>query len=374
MFRNSSISGSSSTGSGPYRRFVAAFVSGAAALLAPGVMLSLFLQPIKEEDGLARVGFLVARDFHAQLPEPTLKRLDNGAHITAPEILVLGDSFSNNNVWQSEVSRLTGARTLTYLHEDVECIDDWIRKAVSGNLRSSARVVVVESVEREFLSRFSAPSNCLRNYYRPTELPAEVSGGSRSPWAIFPMDIRHVMKSALRYNDIHHAAGRLKSGKTVLVDLVRDDLFSNTLSHRLAYFIGDEAKFAQWDNDMAERTIKRLTALRTQAASRGITLHFLVLPDKSSVYFPYIKPDQQQPYDATARRLFALLAEHMGPEYDLLTSLQEWAPKIKDLYRPDDTHLSVRGYTVLAEKVSGWIREPLIPQHEVRLLDKIDEK
>lgn len=356
MFRSSSISSSDSNGAGAYRRFVWALVCGAAALLAPGVMLSLFLQPIKEEDGLSRVGFLAARDFHAQLPEPTLKRLDNGAHIAAPEILVLGDSFSNNNVWQSEVSRLTGARTLTYLYENVECIDDWISKAVAGKLRSSARVVIVESVEREFLSRFSAPDNCLRSYYRPTELPAEVSGGPRNPWAIFPMDIRHVMKSALRYSDIHHAAGRTESGKTVLVDLIRDDLFSNTLSQRLAYFNGDEAKFVQWDNDMAKRTIKRLAGLRTKAASRGIALHFLVLPDKSSVYFPYIEPDQQQPYDSTAQRLFALLAEHMGPEYDLLTPLREWAPRIKDLYRPDDTHLSVRGYRVLAEKVSGWYR------------------
>lgn len=330
-----------------------AFLVVASLLLVPAALLSLYLYPV--DGDLVRVGFLAQRDFTAQAPAPALLREAGSRAAPDADILVLGDSFAARNAWQSELARLTGRRVATWHFDAVRCTPDWIDKAIAGALVAGARTVIVESVEREFLDRFEGDAQCAKDHYPQAEPEVGPLPGQRSQWAIFPMDIRHLAKSAVRFRDARHA-GRYRSGKTVVVDLVRDDLFSHPLPARLAYFNQDEHKFEHWDETRARATVARLAAWRADAASRGVDLHFLLIPDKSSVYWPYIVPAQQLPYPQNGEGLHALVAGAQSAQHDMLVYLRAQVLVHKDVYRPDDTHFGAAGYRLTAARVAAWLR------------------
>lgn len=330
-----------------------AFFASAALLLLPAILASLYLHPV--DGDLVRIGHLPQRDFTAQAAQPVLETFAGRAQAANADILVLGDSFSAANAWQSELARITGRRTLTWHYDTVRCTGDWLEKALQGALRAGARTLIVQSIEREFLNRFDDRPGCARDYYPPADMSGEPVGVPRSPWRIFPIDIRHLGKSAAAYGRIHDATGRLQSRKVVLVDLVRDDLFSNAQPQRLAYFADDEIKFSQWSEEAAHKTLAQLEQWQRRAEAAGVELFFLVIPDKSSVYWPHIEPAQQLPYPEHGERLFALLGERLGPAADLLSFYRELALAQPDLYRPDDTHFSATGYRHTAQVLAGWL-------------------
>lgn len=333
-----------------------AFFASAALLLLPAILASLFLHPV--DGDLVRIGHLPQRDFTAQAAQPVLETFADGAKSANADILVLGDSFSAANAWQSELTRITGRRTLTWHYDTVRCTGDWLEKALQGALRAGARTVIVQSIEREFLGRFEDRPGCARDYYPPADMSGEPVGEPRSPWSIFPIDIRHLGKTVAAYSRIHGTTGRLQSRKAVLVDLVRDDLFSHAQPRRLAYFADDEIKFNQWSAESAGRTLVQLRQWQHRADAADVQLFFLVIPDKSSVYWPHIEPAQRLPYPEKGEQLWALLGEQLGPAFDLLPFYRELALQQPDLYRPDDTHFSAAGYRHTAQAVAGWLSPP----------------
>lgn len=346
-------------------RFVLAFVASAVLLLAPAVLLSVYLGPVSGD--VARVGHFAHRDFGALAPQASINRLPPpGTAVAAGEVLLLGDSFSLSNLWQSELTRTTGRGVTTWNFKRVGCTGDWIEKAIAGALRAGVRTVVVETVERELHVRFDDPPGCARDYYPRWDVPVDVAGEPSRWHGIFPMDIGYLSATALQYLQTRDIAGRYRSGEVVSVDLVRNDLFSNRQPHRLLYYAHDERKFERWSEADASALLDRMVAWRDRAKSAGVQLHFLVIPDKSSVYWPYIKPEQRLPYPEKGERLFALIGEKLGAEYNLLPYLREQAALQPDLYAPNDSHFSARGFRLLAARVAGWMAAAALPVRDAR--------
>lgn len=341
------------------RRFVVAFAASAALLLVPAILVSLYIGPV--EGDLARVGHFAQRDF-AALPQSTapgllsapIERLPAPPLAAPADIVLIGDSFSQPNLWQSELARITGKSVATWHFRMVDCTGDWIERAIAGTLRQGAKTVIVETVEREFFKRFEDEPQCAKKFYPPLDVAVGMPRPVRG-WNIFPMDIRHVAKSALQYWQTRGISGRYESGGVVSVDLVRGDLFSNKLSSRLLYFGEDEFKLKRWSEPEAAALLARFVEWRSRAAAAGIQLHFLVVPDKSSVYWPHIRPDQQIPYPDKGERLFALIEKDLGAQYNLLPRMREQAVQQRDFYSPNDSHFSARGFRLLATLVAGWM-------------------
>lgn len=336
-----------------FRRFLAAFAIAAVALLLPVIMASLYLGPPAND--LVRIGHLPQRDFTPDVPQPLLVRVPGPAEGEAVDVAVLGDSFSRYNAWQSELHRLTGKRVATWSFDGVGCTGDWIDKAISGRLPGGAKVVVVQTVEREFRQRFHDEPGCARPTYPRKRASTGVFGGPPRWWQIFPIDIRYLGKSVRQFRAARNAVGRYPAGKAVMVDLVRTDLFSNRRADRLLYYMYDEQKFGDWSDAEAAALIERMVQWRARAAAAGITLVFVTVPDKSSVYWPYIKPDQQLPYPERGERLFSMIGERLGESYNLLPYLREQALLQPDLYRPDDSHFGTNGYRLLAARIASWL-------------------
>ena len=53
---------------------------------------------------------------------------------------------------------------------------------------------------------------------------------------------------------------------------------------------------------------------------------------------------------------FAMIADSLGPRYDLLAYLRGEAERHQDIYRPDDTHFSADGHRLLAARVAALMR------------------
>jgi len=334
---------------------VLAFLLSAGLLLVPGVLLSLFLEP--PDGNLARIGHVAQRDIGPQAPQETMPVLANGIRaVNAPDVLVLGDSFSEPNEWQSAFTRATGLRTQTWHYRNVPCYTDWLERAIAGELAGSAKVVVVQVLEHKFFARFVDHTPCTRKHYAPLEIAAGESLAIRSPLAIFPMDVRHVLKTARNYRRLHEARGLVRSGDTIMVDLQRTDLFSHRLAHRLAYSRFDEEKYERFTAPEAEAAVRRFAAWRADARARGRELVLVVLPDKSEVYRPWVAPAQRSPEGRNGSALFAIIGRELGERYDLLEPMRLAAVQWPDLYRPDDTHFSTRGYRLLGERIAGWVQ------------------
>ncbi|HEY0663519.1 MAG TPA: hypothetical protein VGD18_02805, partial [Thiobacillaceae bacterium] len=106
----------------------------------------------------------------------------------------------------------------------------------------------------------------------------------------------------------------------------------------------------------AAALLDRLASLRARAAAAGVQLHFLIIPDKSSVYWPHIRPEQRLPYPEKGERVFALVDEKLGAEYNLRPYLRARAVEQVDLYVPGDSHFGYRGFRLLAARVAEWMK------------------
>lgn len=346
MSPNSSISSSNGI------RFLTGFVAAAGFLLLLGTGLSLYLGAPSGD--LIRIGRLASIDWKPRHAQSSLDRAANPPAGT-PDLLVLGDSFSADNLWQSELGRAGRLTTLTWHYKDIACIDNWLRAAISDRSPHASPVIIIESIEREFVSRFSTPQeNCRAHPGKPLAVKAGKIETDENESGIFPMDIRYVVAAAINHFSAAKNTGRVESRTAVAVDLTTDRLFSSLRRSRLSYFQGDDRKWQGWTAGRQQAAVNYLVQMQALAAQQHKQLFVVIIPDKSTVYEPWVKP-QQLPARPQPD-LFPMLANALGNDSNYLPALRLGADTMVDLYRPDDTHLSLDGYRLLAREIATRTR------------------
>lgn len=333
------------------RRLLAGFVCGCCLLLLPGIFLARAFQ--SGDGDITRIAHLPARDFAPSQVQPDLPILASVDPARA-DVLVLGDSFSADNDWQSAFTAETGLQVATWRIREDACVDIWLRQALRRAFSAKARVVVVETVERAFLERFVKPeADCADTRFLPVPMQPHVASGRTRPASLFPIDIRHVVKTVNHALSPRMGSGRYDLRKAVLVDLNRPGLFSNRLARRLVYLKADEVAPGAWSRAAVSDALRRFAAYRREGAANGLDLRLLVIPDKSTVYAPWVVPGQLP--DMPEMALFPLLAETLGPDADLLPDFRAAAASRPDFYNPDNTHLSLDGYRHLANVLAAQL-------------------
>lgn len=304
MSLNSSTSSSS-------RYFLASFVLVTALLLTLGTGLALYLG--NPDSDLMRIGRMASIDWRPAHVQPPLQLQANPPSSGKADLLVVGDSFSVGNAWQSELFRLAGKTALTWHYSDIGCIDDWLHAAIADHGTDASPIIVVETIEREFLARFAEPrANCQS---APAQMTYRVEAGilhDRYETPLFPIDSRYLLAAARHHlsTEAHH--GRQKSRSAINVDLSTDTLFSHTRPARLSYYHRDDEKWRNWSPAHQQQAVDYLARMTALAAGANKRLLVLVIPDKSSTYAPWILPGQiparPQP------DLFKVLADTLGPD------------------------------------------------------------
>ena len=306
---------------------------------------------------LTRIGQLDEGDFgwHMQQPAIPVERLRSYSLADA-DIVVIGDSFSNPLIWQSQLISAGFKPGTIKWNEFKPCslglnLGDVLRRA-----GFRGRYVVIENVEHGFQNRMD--STCeLTNEIKgseyfgtppPTEPPidrenmflrSDPLGGD---WVIHALinkiKLAYLFEPTTRYMEFGSAGARVApiDGCT---------LFSNRLCNFGLFYAHDFDKksFSSMGN---------ILAVNGNLKKFGIETIWLAVPDKATVYLGYGKFGAN-PY-VNIWDEFAKHPELVAP--DLSQAFIQKSRDIKDFYKPNDVHLSTKGYLYLGDLVTDIVR------------------
>jgi SGNH hydrolase-like domain, acetyltransferase AlgX len=145
-------------------------------------------------------------------------------------------------------------------------------------------------------------------------------------------------------------AGDISSGDVINVPLSTSKLLSNSRSDRLLYYAEDDSKRFWAEKDIAA-AIENLKRIRTRLGA--LRLIVVVVPDKSTVYRPYMSGSAGKARYLDTASYFAASGIDT---VDLFSLFQENVASQVDLYLPNDTHLGARGYRLMASAVAARLQ------------------
>lgn len=321
------------------RIFLSCFV--ATALL---FACTLFTTPFYGDS--TRIGLLSESAFGWRDGQPSVPAdLLRSSEISVADILVIGDSFSVSRVWQSELVK-AGLRvaTVDWLDTGPLCRDfsSWVHR--SG---FRGRLVVIESAERELGSRLDAGEVCIDMSRRI----AKVRGAVTSPRTVPPTTLNwnetlftgvstvmNTYRAERSPGDLLFGAGRTPF--PIRVQLVPQGCES--FSHRVCA----KGLFLARDTEqpvLSHRMLEQMGSFNR--ASSDVAITWMVLPNKSTVYLDAKRAQAIGP---------SLSREALGP--DLFALLTESRFAVRDLYAPNDSHLSTAGYLVVGRAMVEHVK------------------
>jgi hypothetical protein len=295
---------------------------------------------------LTRIGRFSEASFGWRGSQPAVSAASlQATPIDQADVLVIGDSFSAQRLWQSVLVE-GGWRVATWHWNSVDhlCrdLEPWLRRQGYQGHR-----VVLQVVERHLPALVDKSRGCstmpalrataakLRTDVPLTHPPepavnwqARLDTGAVTTW-----------NNWLAERD--DASFVVREGEHVRVASVARgcELFSHRLCRR-ALFLAD-------DLDLPPALPDHVTALPAVAASTPtLRIVWLVTPNKSTVY---LQPERARQLGAVIRQ--TVVAQGLG--IDLFGALMERRETLRDLYFPGDTHLSTAGYLEMGRLVTG---------------------
>lgn len=320
------------------------------------IYLALAFYIKKPEGILTRMGHWSEQDYRALKMEPVIHVHSNGKPTPNVDVLVLGDSFSRWNYWQSVLSDKTGLKHQSYHFGDVGCVENWIEWLIA-KAPSSLKLVMIERIEEGYLETFLYNFHCTIGEVTPKMFEVAEHKTSPQKKALNPeldsdylyRTIKNTLSLALNPED------SFDNGKVYNQPLKQRELFSNRRSDRLLTIFLDAVKNGKdWNSEQFDKASQNVLAIKNRLATRGIELILLVVPDKTSVYEDIIvDPIVGSKIIAINRSL-----ETYGIfTIDLLPFFRQVRGDIIDLYGPNDLHLSLAGYVAMAHQIE---RSPIV--------------
>lgn len=321
--------------------YVAWFSGTALMLLLAAVGLSLFFRPLSGD--LTRIGKWSERDFGPTLLQASPVIRANGPLLAHQQILVLGDSFSHPNIWQSSLSASSKLDTLSFEFKDVGCIDNWVNW-VTAQAVSDVQTVIIEVAERSFVPVFRSDRRCVSSI--PVASGTADKTRSTSLMRGITLDAIYLAQTAANTLRMRWQAGRINSGEAVNVPLSNANLFSNIRANRLLYYAEDDSK-KSWTRQDIAAAVENLQKIQGRLGKMRLIV--AVVPDKSTVYRPYML---DRAAEAEYPDIFTSIAASGADLVDLRSVFQKNAASTIDLYLPNDTHLSPSGYRMMASAIA----------------------
>ncbi len=334
--------------------FLRHFLVAAAIPLLAFLLLGIYLQPLRGD--LTRLGNFSERSWGWNRDQPAIHVRGNDPRQDAA-VLVIGDSFSAQNRWQSVAAARLGLPITSFQWSDIGgpgCLP--VALATLKRQYPRARMLVIEAVERTFVLRFDYaqpdPATCPAAMTTSIYAQDGMTPTRRDRYADPMPDPVYAIRAL--WADVRNRPGTLSSGPTSIAPLARADLFSNRRSDAILFHNDDLAKGA-WRPEQVERAIANARQLSASGRALGLVVTIAVVPDKLTVYAPFLRPGVAVPASANLwRALDAAGVASVGLDERLGGN----AGSIVDLYLPDDTHVGSRGYIEMGEAVAAAIAPP----------------
>jgi len=309
------------------------------------LIVTSLIEPL--DGDLTRVGLLREADFGPNLLQPVVKILSNDIDPLVVDTIILGDSYSKPNIWQSLFTSKTGSKTKTFAWESLpnySCLTNWIQQ-LKVHYPNTKRLIL-QTVEREYFARFSEKQvACGPLRYAPVPVIKGMTKSERSRRMIESIRYPSYSFQAL-INEVDYSKDVNTSGKVVLQKLNNDTLFSNEMSNVILLY-KDDFLSQNWSKNGLQEAEQNLVRLSEISDSSGIRMFLLIIPDKTTIYKNFLVVNSQRKsesiYDNTTYKLpFSI---------PVVERLKKEALIHKDLYKPNDSHLSTSGYIILNDVI-----------------------
>ncbi|MDP4547985.1 hypothetical protein [Marinobacter sp. MDS2] len=312
----------------------------------------MYYQPLSGD--LTRLGYLAENYYGWNDPQPVQKVFQTP--MTDPEILVIGDSFSMGNVWQSSLKELSGLGSVTipwnnFLRSPYCSIKAAIAEYPMLN------TIIIQSVERHAVARMKAlrplgEDDC----QNPRTLtPRKVMEGKTSPQRAsegYISDFSFLGKVFI-YEQLKSITSRdfWSQGDVHVAKLDRATHFSSERSDHLIFYKDDIANKSSWTDTAIDLAFESFEFYAEQVSDIGLTPILLITPDKSTVYSRFLlRPDV-----LPKNNFWKKMEESKAPTINLKLAFEALSEELTDLYLPNDTHLSVSGYQHMSKAIYEYI-------------------
>lgn len=312
-------------------------------LSIPVVWLSL--QFTNYQGDLTRIGKWSAADFIGQHPQPSISKDLLISHpINEADILVVGDSFSENLQWQS-VYHQHGFKVTTLLWSDVSFIcEDFTKNIEAVGFRG--KKIIIESIERVAAMEVDKSIHCTEG--RQLEGNPHIKGYSKILSSFnkqqtinlngqFIAGLQTIFHSlSLEWIPNYPNFHNYNSKSTHIYPLEKGcQVFSHKHCNYGLFFYEDYQQ-----DELNKKTIKQINLLNKRINHGDqYEITWVIIPNKSSIYQRFI-----------SGKFWDVLEKYnLGP--NLYSYLKDKSTKVIDLYQPNDTHFSNTGYLILGDKL-----------------------
>jgi hypothetical protein len=329
----------------PARLWLSIFAAGYAIVAA--LFVATLLTPPYRGD-LTRIGQLSESRFRARNADSEEAREPApDSPLAQADVLVVGDSFSIERRWQLDLT-LSGLR-VAFSHWDeigALCADFAERLAERG---FRGRWVIAETIERELQGRVQDSYRCARMPpVRPPPHQGSTTGFIPRRALLWPeLNWGETLLTGV-INEWHtrraaRADTELVFANTRVVPMQHGcRLFSHAACEKGLFYAIDLQR-----SPASQAQLEQMQAIAARPAPWHLV--WMVIPDKSTIY---LAPDRRR------RVSDGLSARCLGP--DLFAPLLAARDTMIDLYLPNDTHLSPRGFAL----VGGVMRRALVEPGE----------
>lgn len=312
-------------------------------IITPLIWVSLFFTSYHGD--LTRIGKWLEADFGWQMEQSNIpSELLESSEINQADILVIGDSFSESLNWQSILTYSNHkVTTLTWSQIGGICEDFPSKLKYSG---FKGKKIIIQSVERTTDRQLKSSIDCKfsksipKNTSRasiptPTTIDLNLKFNIKGQFIAGLETIFHTMaiKASPRYALIHNYGS-----KGTQIHQIKNgcDYFSNELCKFGLFFHEDYEQ-----PNLGPKTLQKIENIHKRLNAYKVS--WIIVPNKSSIY-------QRE----VSEQFWVNLSNNgLGP--NLYNIMHRNKSKIRDMYYPNDTHLSTAGYLFLGREIKNWI-------------------
>lgn len=322
-------------------------------ILLPMIVFSWWAEPIHGD--LTRIGKWTERDFGPRAAPPSIQVIATGEDLKNPDVLVLGDSFSEKNLWQSIFQQKSGLSVQSF-HYDKNCLNNWLKFAIYD---PASKIIVIQTVERSLIVRFNQISKCKDTKSIPIIIKSELADGQRKLWPM-TTDFSYLGYSALNtFESFLRDENYLQKFMTINVSLKKNcALFSNYRNDKLLYYADDDLK-KSWLGKDIHQSILNILEIQKTVEKNGKKFIFLIAPDKSTIYKKcmftnkILQGSGDGKGDKDTNDILISAGIHTP---QMIHQFQEKINTTIDLYDPDNTHWSQAGYLLAGETMFQFVQ------------------
>ena len=313
-------------------------------LILPAIALSIHYEPLSGD--LTRLGYLSENNYGWNKKQPVQIIFPNPTS-KFPEILVIGDSFSYGNVWQSHIKEKYQKNFLTIRWSDLKnqssCYFEYLKKSYP-----SLKSVIFETVEMGAVGKLIETSEMIQKpcKFKPSKpfikQPKKFKTENLRNKNGFIKDPVFLYKTFLNQFKIEEEIKT--SSKTYILKLKNKDLFSHVNSEYGLFYRNAINDKKAWKIIDINRAIDASELIKDHLKNHNLESLFLLVPDKSTAY-----QEQIISKDIIYKNQILDRLKYDKSFISVIDEFKKLVANEIDFYLSNDTHLSTLGYKHMGE-------------------------